>query len=403
MATFVYDGLNKQGGTVHGEVNAANSAEAVNKIREAGVILTGMKEVGGTGSKEKKKSGGGKVSATDVAVFCRQLAVMLSAGVPITRALSTLAKQTENGKFADAIDTVSKNVEGGMPLSDAFKEFPKIFSPLFVAMISAGEVGGIMEQSLVSLADQMQKEKNLQKNIKSAFSYPRSVGIMAIVILIAMLYFMVPTFKNMMSDDMELNALSQFIFDASDSLRADTLTWVLIAGAIVAVIVVIIKSKPAHILWENTKLTLPVFGSFITKMVVARFCRTFATLLAGGVTAVEALKSAGPTAGSDKLAAAVEKAIEEIEEGVSISEALERSGLFPPMVTGMIAIGEEAGSLPEMLDKVAEFFEEDVENTSRNLRAMIEPIALVFVGVVVGGMLIALYVPMLTASTSMGS
>lgn len=401
MAAFTYDGLNRQGQSVHGEVVADNSAQAVNKLREAGIIVTEVKEKGNA-NKTKSKSGG-KVTTEDVAVFCRQLAVMLSAGVPITRALNTLAKQTENGKFADAIETISSNVEGGMPLSDAFAEFPKIFSPLFIAMIAAGETGGIMEQSLVSLADQMQKEKNLQKNIKSAFSYPRTVGIMAVVILIAMLYFMVPTFKNMMTDGMELNPLSQFIFDASDSLIENTGTWILVGGAIVGVVILIMKSPPAHLLWENTKLTMPMFGSFMTKMVVARFCRTFATLLAGGVTAVEAMKSAGPTAGSDKLAAAVKKAISDIEEGSPISTALEKSGLFPPMVTGMVAIGEESGALPELLDKVAEFFEEDVENTSRNLRAMIEPLALVFVGIVVGGMLIALYVPMLTASTSMGA
>ena len=401
MAAFTYDGLNRQGQSVHGEVVADNTTQAINKLREAGIVVTEMKEKGNTGKKSTKS--GGKVTTEDVAVFCRQLAVMLSAGVPITRALSTLAKQTENGKFADAIDTVAKNVEGGTPLSDAFKAYPKIFSPLFIAMIAAGETGGIMEQSLVSLAEQMQKEKNLQKNIKSAFSYPRTVGIMAVVILIAMLYFMVPTFKKMLKDGMELNALSQFIFDASDSLIANTGTWILVGGAIVGVVFAIIKSPPAHILWENTKLTMPVFGSFMTKMVVARFCRTFATLLAGGVTAVDAMKSAGPTAGSDKLAKAVEDAISDIEEGAPISASLEKSGLFPPMVTGMVAIGEESGALPELLDKVAEFFEEDVENTSRNLRAMIEPLALVFVGVVVGGMLIALYVPMLTASTSMGA
>ena len=146
-----------------------------------------------------------------------------------------------------------------------------------------------------------------------------------------------------------------------------------------------------------------MLGDFMTKMVVARFCRTFATLLAGGVTAVEALKSAGPTSGSEKLEKAVKEAIEDIEEGKNISDALDKSGIFPPMLTGMVAIGEESGALPELLDKVAEFFEEDVENTSRNLRAIIEPIALVFVGVIVGGMLIALYVPMLTSSTSMGA
>lgn len=401
MAAFTYDGLNRQGQNVRGEVIADNSSQAINKLRDAGIMVTEIKEKGNSNKAKSRK--GGKVTTEDVAVFCRQLAVMLSAGVPVTRALNTLAKQTENGKFADAIESIAKSIESGTPMSEAFKEYPKIFSPLFIAMVAAGETGGIMEQSLVSLADQMQKEKALQKNIKSAFSYPRSVGIMAIVILIAMLYFMVPTFKGMMNDSIELNALSQFIFDASDSLIENTGTWALVGIAIVGGIFLIIKSPPAHLLWENTKLTMPMFGSFMTKMVVARFCRTFATLLAGGVTAVEAMKSAGPTAGSDKLAKAVEDAISDIEEGSPISSALEKSGLFPPMVTGMVAIGEESGALPELLDKVAEFFEEDVENTSRNLRSMIEPIALVFVGVVVGGMLIALYVPMLTASTSMGA
>lgn len=224
---------------------------------------------------------------------------------------------------------------------------------------------------------------------------------MALFILVMMLIFMVPTFEKMIPKGTEIMAISQFIFDVSASMRGNPWTWVGVSAAIVVVMVLVFKSKPVHVLWENIKLTLPMFGSFITKMVVARFCRTLATLLAGGVTAVDALKSAGPTAGSDKLSAAVDKAINEIEEGSGISEALDKSGLFPPMVTGMIAIGEESGTLPELLDKVAEFYEEDVDATSRNLRAMLEPIALVVVGVIVGAMLIALYVPMLTASSSM--
>ena len=401
MAAFTYDGLNRQGQNVHGEVVADNSSQAINKLREAGIVVTEMKE---KGTKAQKSRGRGKkVSTTEVAIFCRQLAVMLSAGVPITRALTTLSKQTDNARLADAIDNISKNVESGMPLSDAFQEYPKIFSKLFIAMISAGETGGIMEQSLTSLADQLQKEKNLQKNIKSAYSYPKNVGIMALLILVAMLVFMVPTFKKMVPSGAELNSLSLAIFSISDSMRGKPFVWIGCAAAIVVVVILIIKSPPAHMFWENTKLTMPMFGTFITKMVVARFCRTLATLLAGGVTAVDALKSAGPTSGSDKLEKAINKAIAEIEEGSGISEALDKSGLFPPMVTGMIAIGEESGTLPEMLDKVAEFFEEDVENTSRNLRSMLEPIALVVVGVIVGGMLIALYVPMLSASVSMGS
>ncbi len=400
MAAFIYDGLNKAGQSVHGEVVADTSALAVDKLREAGVMVMNMTE---KKAKQKKKKGGRKVTTTEVAVFCKQLAAMLSAGVPITRALSTLSRQAENPRFAGVIEEIAQDIEGGTPMSQAFAKYPKVFSELFIAMVAAGETGGIMEQSLRSLADQLQKERNLQKNIKSAYSYPRTVGIMAVVILIAMLVFMVPIFKKMMNKDVELNALSAFIFKVSDSMRGDPFKWIIPAVIIVGGIIGFTKTPIAHRLWENTKLTMPMFGSFITKMVVARFCRTLATLLAGGVTAVDAMKSAGPTAGSDKIRDAVFKAIEEIEEGKSMSDALEQSGYFPAMVTGMVAIGEESGSLPEMLDKVAEFYEEDVEITSRNLRAMIEPIALVFVGLVVGGMLIALYVPMLSASVSIGS
>lgn len=400
MATFTYDGLNKQGQSVHGEVIADNTTQAMNRLRENGIIVTEMKEVA---AKKKSSGGGKKVTTEDIAVVCKQLAVMLSAGVPVTRALTTLSKQCANPRLGNIMEEIAKSVEGGMPLSDAFAQYPKVFSPLFIAMIASGEAGGIMEQALVSLADMLQKEKNLQKNIKSAYSYPRSVMIMAVVLLIAMLWFMVPLFKNMMKKGTEVTGISKVIFGVSDSLHEDTVTWILVAALIGGVVFAFIKSPIAHKIWEANKLTMPMLGDFMTKMVVARFCRTFATLLAGGVTAVEALKSAGPTSGSEKLEKAVKEAIEDIEEGKSISTALDKSGIFPPMLTGMVAIGEESGALPELLDKVAEFFEEDVENTSRNLRAIIEPIALVFVGVIVGGMLIALYVPMLSSSVSMGS
>ena len=400
MASFTYDGLNRQGQSVHGEVIADNTAQAMDRLRENGIIVTEMKE---KAVKKKSTGGGKKVTTEDVAVVCRQLAVMLSAGVPVTRAMTTLSKQCANPRLGNIMEEIAKSVESGVPLSDAFAQYPKVFSPLFIAMIASGEAGGIMEQALNSLAEMLQKEKNLQKNIKSAYSYPRSVMIMAVVMLFAMLWFMVPMFKKMMKSGTEVTGISKAIFDVSDSLRGDTGTWILVAGIIFAVVFAFIKSPIAHKIWEENKLSMPMLGDFMTKMVVARFCRTFATLLAGGVTAVEALKSAGPTSGSEKLERIVNQAIEDIEEGKSIADSLDKSGVFPPMLTGMVAIGEESGALPELLDKVAEFFEEDVENTSRNLRAIIEPIALVFVGVIVGGMLIALYVPMLTASTSMGA
>lgn len=400
MASFTYDGMNRQGQNVHGEVVADNSSAAMDKLREAGIIVTDIKE---KVINEKKKSGGKKVSIQDVAVFARQMAAMISAGVPVTRALATLAKQTTNPTLSAAIVDISENVESGMPLSDAFAMYPKIFDDLFVAMIATGEVGGILEQSLISLANQLQKNKALKDNIKSAVSYPKNIGIFAIILLIAMLAFMVPIFQKMIPSETELNGLTQFIFNASTSLRTQWYLWILVAAVIIVALRFIIKSKFAHTFWEKNKLHMPLIGDFITKMVIARFCRTLATLLAGGVTAVEALQSAGPTSGSDLIRDAVNDAISDIEEGKSISDSLDKSGLFPPMVTGMIAIGEEAGTLPELLDKVAEFYEEDVEATSRNLGSIIEPIALIGIGGLVGAMLISLYLPIFTASTSIGS
>lgn len=400
MASFTYDGMNRQGQNVHGEVVADNSSAAMDKLREAGIIVTDIKE---KVINEKKKSGGKKVSIQDVAVFSRQMAAMISAGVPVTRALATLAKQTTNPTLAAAIVDISENVESGMPLSDAFALYPKIFDDLFVAMIATGEVGGILEQSLISLANQLQKNKALKDNIKSAVSYPKNIGIFAIILLIAMLAFMVPIFQKMIPSGTELNGLTQFIFNASNSLRTQWYLWILVAAVIIVALRFIIKSKFAHTFWEKNKLHMPLLGDFITKMVVARFCRTLATLLSGGVTAVEALQSAGPTSGSDLIRDAVNDAISDIEEGKSISDSLDKSGLFPPMVTGMIAIGEEAGTLPELLDKVAEFYEEDVETTSRNLGSIIEPIALIGIGGLVGAMLISLYLPIFTATTSVGS
>ena len=400
MASFTYDGMNRQGQNVHGEVVADNSSAAMDKLREAGIIVTDIKE---KVISEKKKTGGKKVSIQDVAVFARQMAAMISAGVPVTRALATLAKQTTNPTLAAAIVDISENVESGMPLSDAFAMYPKIFDDLFVAMIATGEVGGILEQSLISLANQLQKNKALKDNIKSAVSYPKNIGIFAIILLIAMLAFMVPIFQKMIPAKTELNGLTQFIFNASTSLRTQWYLWILVAVILIVALRFIIKSKFAHNFWEKNKLHMPLIGDFITKMVIARFCRTLATLLAGGVTAVEALQSAGPTSGSDLIRDAVDNAISDIEEGKSISDSLDKSGLFPPMVTGMIAIGEEAGTLPELLDKVAEFYEEDVEATSRNLGSIIEPIALIGIGGLVGAMLISLYLPIFTASTSIGS
>ena len=393
---FTYEALNRQGQSITGKVVADNTAEAYEKLREAGVVVTNLTENKGTARKKKGK----KVSLTDMSMFARQTAAMISAGIPVTQALQTLVSQTENQTLATAIKQIADDVEGGSALSDAFREQPHVFSDLFCSMIAAGEMGGMLDKTMLAMSNQLHKDKQLKDAVKSATQYPKMVGSFAIVICLVMIMFMVPTFQSMTEGATDLSPITLMIYGLSEALRTK---WFIIFPAIAVVIFIIvkiIKSPPIQHFWEKHKMNAPLVGELISKTVLARFCRIFATLISGGVTAVKALETAGPTSGSTLISNAVTKAIEEVENGRTIHEALDESKLFPPMLISMIAIGEEAGTLPTMLDKVAEFYEEDVDSIAKNLGAVLEPIMLILLGTVVGFLLIALYLPVFQATTS---
>lgn len=395
---FTYEALNRQGQSITGKVVAENQAEAYEKLREAGVVVTNLKEI--TGNKKKKK--GKKVGLADMSMFARQMAAMISAGIPVTQAMSTLVAQTTNATLANAIKNIASDVEGGAALSEAFLAQRPVFSDLFCSMIAAGEMGGMLDKTLLAMSNQLHKDKQLKDAVKSATSYPKMVGSFAIVILIVMLIFMVPTFQGMTAGVDDLNPITKLVYFMSEQLRSK---WFVIfpgIAVIIFLVIKLIKSPPIQHFWENHKMQCPVVGELITKTILARFCRIFATLIAGGVTAVKALETAGPTSGSKLVENAVTKAIEEIENGRSIHEALDDSKLFPPMLIGMIAIGEEAGTLPVMLDKVAEFYEEDVDTIAKNLGSVLEPIMLVGLASIVGFLIIALYLPVFQATTATG-
>ena len=393
---FIYEALNKQGQPVTGKVTAENMAEANEKLRGAGVIATKVEPVK-EGVKKKK---GKKVPLADMSMFSRQFAAMLDAGIPVTQALSTLASQTNHQTLASSVRTIAEDVEGGAALSDAFRSQRPVFTDLYCSMVAAGEIGGMLDKTLLAMSNQLHKDKQLKDSIKSATSYPKMVGGMAVVICLAMIIFMVPMFKDMAATVEDINPITQMIYNLSDSIRA--YWYYYIVGVVVAIIAIrfLIKSPPVQNLWENNKMKLPLIGELLTKTVLARFCRIFATLLAGGVTAIKALETAGPTSGSKLVANAVTNAIEQIENGRTIHESLDESKLFPPMLISMIAIGEEAGTLPTMLDKVAEFYEEDVTALSKNLGTTLEPLMMLLLGVIVGFLLIALYLPVFQAATA---
>lgn len=396
MPIYNYECMNKQGELITGEISAETTAIAAERLRASGYAVLELVEY-----KEKKKSSflsnEKKVKLSDITLFSRQLAAMLSAGIPVTRALFTLSRQAENPTLRNALETISKNVEGGMGLADAFSAFPDIFSKLYVSMLKAGEIGGNLENTLLRLSDQLQKEKQVKDNIKSATSYPKMIGIFTVVIFVAMLVFMVPTFQGFIPESAEIPGMTQFIFNVSESVRTRWYIWIGVIGVITASIVLFFKSKTGHDIWENVKLKIPILGPIMLKSVIARFTRTLSTLLEGGIPVVQALESAGPTSGSDVLAETVKLATKRIEEGKTIASTLEESEVFPPMVTHMIAVGEESGTLPSLLDKLAEFYEEEVDVTTKSLQSLIQPVLLIFIGVLVGGMLVALYLPMFTS------
>ncbi|MDR1961739.1 MAG: type II secretion system F family protein [Gracilibacteraceae bacterium] len=399
MALFRYEAFNLQGQVVTGEISADSQTMAINRLQEGGLTAYDLQE---TKDKTKKKSKplfgiSRGVSLGDLSVFSRQLGAMINAGIPVTRAISTLSKQTTNQTMAEALEAIAHDVEGGSGLGDAFERHPKVFNELYVSMLRAGELGGILETTLLRLAEQLRRDKQLSDSVKSAMNYPRIIMIFASVVFFAMLIFLVPIFEGMIVEGTEIPGISKVIFNLSASVRGFWYFWLLGAAVFIVLLMAFIKSPTGHRLYENNKLHMPVFGELNLKSVIARFCRTLATLLEGGIPIVQALQSAGPTAGSDVLAAIVDQAAHQIEEGRSIAAPLEQSGVFPPMVTHMIAVGEESGTLPDLLDRVADFYEEDVTLLSRQLAQLLEPFMLIGIGLLVGSMIIAMYIPMFTS------
>jgi len=398
MGSYDYEAINKSGEVVTGRLEAEDQDSLVQRIRGMGLMPMEIKEV-----KEGSLFGSFKISSKvkigDLSLFSRQLAAMINSGIPLTRALYTLSKQVTNNTLSSALGEIARNVEGGVSFSEALKSYPNIFSELYVNMIDAGEAGGSLEATLSRLSNQLQKDKELRDNIKSASFYPLAVIAFAVIILFAMLFFLVPIFVGFFPADAELPLPTRIIIGASDGLQA---YWYIIFPVLALFIFAIrsyARSDTGKRRLDKLKLRLPVFGELIQKSIIASFARTFSTMLATGVPLVAALTASGNATGNTVVIDAARDAAEKIQEGSTVSAPLEESGVFPPMVTHMISVGEETGDIPEMMDKVADFFEEEVATMTKGLTSLIEPLMLVVIGVLVGGMLIALYLPIFTVIT----
>jgi len=346
---------------------------------------------------------GGRVGDKDIAVFTRQFATMIDAGLPLVQCLEILASQQENKTFKKTLIEIRQDVEGGSTFAAALKKHPKVFSSLYANMVEAGEAGGILDTILNRLAAYIEKSMKLKKKIKSAMIYPSTIVTVAITVVIFLLLFVIPTFKSMFEGfGATLPLPTRIVLELSRLVR----TYFLLGlGVVVAAVVGLrfyYKSENGRKTIDALVLKAPVFGPLIKKVSVAKFTRTLGTLISSGVAILEGLEITARTAGNKVVEEAVLRTRANIAEGKTIAEPLKASGVFPPMVVQMIAVGEQTGALDAMLGKIADFYDEEVDTAVSNLTSLLEPMLMVFLGIVIGGVVIAMYLPIFKLVTVVG-
>jgi type IV pilus assembly protein PilC len=393
---FSWEGKNKTGKPVRGEIRAASEAAANSSLRRQGVNVTKLKK--------QKLSSGGKVSDKDITLFTRQLATMVKSGVPLLQSFDIVGKGTNNPALAKLLYDIKSDVETGSNLASAFRKYPLYFDALFCNLVEAGEQAGILDTLLDRLATYKEKIQAIKSKIKGALFYPISILVVAFVITAVIMIFVVPAFKGVFASfGGELPAPTQIVIAISDGFVAN---WYLIFGGIWAFFYALMqafkRSRAMQIAVDKYALRLPVFGNLIKKSSIARWTRTLSTMFAAGVPLVEALDSVGGASGNYVFAMATQQIRNEVSTGSSLTVAMENSGVFPPMVTQMVAIGEESGQLDSMLGKTADFFEAEVDEAVEALSSLMEPIIMVFLGVLIGGLVVAMYLPIFKLGSVVG-
>lgn len=398
VGLFAYEVVDKTGSLITGKMEADHEMAAAEQLRKQGLTVVEVnavqKSAGLALFKSKKKVGIG-----DLCLFSRQLAAMLDAGIPLTRALFTLSKQVTNPTLREAVGEVARNVEAGASFSEALGAYPDIFPYIYTSMVRAGEVGGSLDDVLQRQAQQLEQDKSLRDSVRSATMYPIVVLCFALMVLTGMLLFIVPVFVGFFPAGASLPLPTRIIVGVSDFMRN---WWFVVLPGLVALVPAAryyMRSPSGSRAWDRMKFRIPVFGGLLHRAVIARFARTLSTLLAGGIPVVQALETAGPASGNTMLADAVAMTTEKIQEGKSIAGPLDESGIFPPMVIQMVAVGEETGSLPTLLTRIAEFYEAEVATMTKGLTAMIEPLMIIFVGITVGFILVSMYLPIFSVVT----
>ncbi len=404
--TYAYKGRDAAGKLVKGRVEAPSEAAVVSRLRTMSIAPIEINQsAAATGLQMELSFGSGdkKIKLKDLAVMSRQLATMIAAGLSLLKALTILSEQTENKALARSLGNVRQLVETGSSFSDALARQGRVFPPLMIHLVRAGETGGFLDQSLESTAHTFEKDVQLRQTIKSAMTYPVVVLVMAIVAVIGMLLFIVPVFKNMFADlGGELPMATQVLVVLSENMF-----WILP--------ILLVAGGAGAWWWSKHKyddkvrstvdpwrLKVPVFGELFRKVAIARFARNFATMTRSGVPILQSLAIVGETSGNWVIEEALRKIQDSVRSGKSVSGPMAAEAVFPPMVVQMVAVGEDSGSMEQMLGKVADFYEDEVQSMTEQLTALIEPLMIAFIGLIVGGIIVALYMPMFSLYDQIG-
>ena len=391
MPIFAYTARETATGReIRNTVDALSEQAAIAALLNRNLLVVEIREK----ISKRGQTKGGKVGLADLVVFTRQLATMIDAGIAIVQSLQALGDQTPNKVMRDTVRDITARVEAGESFSDALSRHPKSFNRLYVSMVSAGEKGGLLAEILARLATYLENTDRLRKKVKTALMYPTVVTVVAIVITIFLLVRVIPTFKEVYQGfGADLPGPTQVLIDISDIVKHYLLVLIVLAGAAVWGWLYWIKTTPGREFWDRQRIKLPIFGPIAHKICLARLTRTLSSLVRSGVPILEVLQIVSQTVGNVVMEKAVKSAAADIERGEGISAALAKHPIFPTMVVRMLSAGEQTGNIDTMLERVADFLDEEIENTLSGLMSLIEPLLIVFLGIVIGGMVICMFLP----------
>jgi type IV pilus assembly protein PilC len=400
MPVFVFKAMDLAGVPAQGEVEAVSKQDVADQLKQRGLIVLDIANK--YRSKEINLELFSRVKPDDLAVATRQLSTMVSSGMTILRALHVLETQSDNKLLKETLASVRQDVEAGLLLSDALERQSKVFNPLYVAMVRAGEAGGVLEQSMLRIADQLEKDASLRRQVRSAMIYPTVIITFAIGVMLALVAFLIPVFQGVFKQfGGHLPTLTQFMVGLSGLVRHQ---WYVLIAAVVGTVVLFIKwkkSKTGRAQWDAFKLRIPLkIGDVVQKVAIARWSRTLSALTSAGVPIMQALDVTGKTAGNAVVERSMDSVIDSVKAGGTMSEPLKHSRVFPPMVAHMVGVGEETGALDSMLSKIADFYEDQVAAAVKALTSILEPVMIMFVGGIVGVIVVSMYLPLFNVYNS---